>query len=121
MAPEIVEALHAVTTEGRQTYVGLCNDVISYFDGGGYVYAFGFRLFDFSETPHGQQSYAPFDITVTQDGCQANGGENGALDKATIFVVRDERVPIINVHTSDNGGASEAFGSPLTDNPAWLR
>ncbi|MEC9070758.1 MAG: fibrinogen-like YCDxxxxGGGW domain-containing protein, partial [Myxococcota bacterium] len=121
MAPQLVEALHEVTSEGRQTYVGLCEGVISYAEGGGYIHAFGFRMYDGSETPNGQQSYAPFDVTVTQDGCQSNGGENGALNQATIFEIRDEHVPIINVHTMDNGGSNEAFGSPLTDNPAWLR
>lgn len=76
---------------------------------------------DGSETPFDQQSYAPWNVTVAQDGCAVNGGEGGAPGSATIFDVRTTKVPIINVHSLDNGGSGELFGSPLTQNPAWLR
>jgi len=115
-----IQALHAVTTEGRQQYVQLCEGVISYQSGGDYTHALGFRLANGVETPHGQASYSPYDVSVTQDGCQANGGEGGSLAKATIFQIRDPGLPITNVHTNDNSDG-ELFGSPLTDNPAWLR
>jgi subtilisin-like proprotein convertase family protein len=118
---ETIAAIRVTTTEGRQSYVGLCEGVIHYFEGGGYTHALGFRLHDGTETPQGQASYAPFDITVTQDGCSSNGGEGGQVSNATIFVIRDPNVPVINVQTNDTGQNNESFGSPLFDNPAWLR
>lgn len=116
-------ALQGAATEGKQRYVGLCSGVIHHYyaDGGNYSYAFGFRFYDGSETPFNQQSYAPWNVTVVQDGCKTNGGEGGAPSKATIFDIRTPKVPIVNVHSLDNGGSGEHFGSPLTQNPAWLR
>ena len=123
LADAQIEALQAISTEGKQSYVGQCNGVLHYYrpEDGTYQFAFGFRLFDGTETPSGQQSYAPFFVTVNPDGCAANGGEAGALDKATVFHIEDARVPIRNVRSRDNGGSDELFGSPLTNNPAWLR
>jgi hypothetical protein len=117
-----IEAFQALSSEGRQTYVGLCDNAIHYYynDGGDYTYAFGFRFFDGTETPFGAQSYAPYDITVIQDFCSVNGGEEGSLSNSTIFEINSVKVPVINVSSLDNGGG-EPFGSPLTDNPAWLR
>ena len=121
LSVEQIAALHQVTTEGRQTYVGLCNGVLHYKDGNNCVNAFGFRFLDGTETPAAACSYAPFDISVPQDGCDGNGGENGQLSAATIFEIRTPHVPVTNVNSVDNGGNNELFGSPLTDNPAWLR
>ena len=116
----MIQAIHAVTTEGRQQYIQLCDGVISYENGGNYSHALGFRLHDGTETPHGQASYNPYDISVTQDGCSSNGGEGGSVANATIFQIRHQDLPLINVGTNDNEDG-EFFGSPLTDNPAWLR
>ena len=110
-----VENIQSVSTEGVQEYVGLCNGVIHYYyiAGADYSNAFGFRFLDGSETVNGQQSYAPYDITVTQDGCKSNSGENGQLNTSTIFEIHSVKVPVINVNSLDNGGTTEYFGSPL--------
>jgi hypothetical protein len=118
-----IAAIQARATEGFQRYVGLCSGVIHYFlqAGASYEFSFGFRFLDGTETPSGLQSYAPFDVTVAQDGCIANGGEGGALDRAAIFDIRSPRVPVANVSSRDSGDSGELFGSPLTQNPARLR
>jgi len=118
-----IQALQGVSTEGKQDYVGQCDNVIHYYYNGGsvYEYAFGFRFLDGTETPFGQQSYAPFDITVPQDGCAVNGGEAGDPAKGTIFRIKSKKVPVVNVQCRDCGDASEMLGSQLTKNPAWLR
>jgi hypothetical protein len=54
---------------------------------------------------------------VVQDGCRTNSTKS----KDTIFNISDMRLPIINIETNDQGGSSEIFWSPLTDNPAWFR
>ena len=117
-----ITAIQQNSTEGKQTYVGLCNNVIHYYhiDGGDYYYSFGFRFLDGSETPYGQASYAPYDISVPTDGCATNGSEGGSLSQASYFEINSVKVPVTNVTSLDNG-TSEPFGSPLTDNPAWLR
>ncbi len=118
-----IAAIQAVSTEGWQEYVGLCEHVIHYYytSGGGYTYAFGFEFFDGTQTPYQSSSYAPYAV-VTQDGCKGNGGENGALSKATIFEFDTPLVPVLNVQCRDCGDTTpEKFGSPLTSNPAWLR
>jgi len=118
-----VEAIQGLSTEGRQTYVGYCEHVIHYYynDGANYDYAFGFRFFDGTETPAGSSSYSPYDVSIV-DGCAGNGGEGGDPDLATVFEFSSALVPIVNVNTRDVGDAfPEYFGSPLLDNPAWLR
>jgi hypothetical protein len=47
-----ITAIQALSTEGNQTYVGLCEHVIHYYynAGAGYDYSFGFRFFDGTET-----------------------------------------------------------------------
>ena len=117
-----INALRARSTEGRQTYVGRCNGVLHYYYASkkNWDYAFAFRMHTGAETPFGQ-SYAPYDVTVPQDGCAGNGGELGLLQNATVFELRSLHLPVINVQSRDNGDAAEFFGSPLTDNPAWLR
>ena len=118
-----VEAIRALSTEGSQEYVGLCEHVVHYYytPGGYYNNAFGFTFFDGTETSYGTASYSPYDITVSQDGCAGNGGEGGTLANATIFVVKSPLLPLRNITCLDCGNASELFGSPLTANPAWLR
>jgi len=65
----------------------------------------------------------PFDVTcdMTSDGCAQNGGEGGDSSLATTFEIRSVLVPLINVQARDAGDSGEQYGSPLTDNPAWLR
>ncbi len=118
-----IAALQALSTEGRQTYVGLCEHVIHYFydDGGNHDYSFGFRFFDGTETPYGSSSYSPYDITVPVDGCAQNGGEGGDPSLATEFDFVSPLVPLVNVIARDAGDSAEYYGSPLTENPAWLR
>ena len=119
-----IAAIQAVSTEGYQEYVGLCEHVIHYYysASGNYSYAFGFEFFDGTQTPRGSSSYSPYAISVTQDGCASNGGEGGALSQATIWEIDSPLVPILNVQCNDCGNTfPEQFGSPLVDNPAWLR
>ena len=122
-----IMAIKEKTTEGKQDYVGLCDGVLhyQYHSNGGYGNAFGFEFYDGTETPFGQASYSPYDITVVPypdgDGCYTNGGEGNSLDKATIFNINSPLVPIRNVYSRDSGDPGETFSSPLIDNPAWLR
>jgi hypothetical protein len=117
-----ITAIQQNSTEGKQTYVGLCNNVLHYYhiDAGDYLYSFGFRFLDGSETSYGTSDYSPYDITVPSDGCATNASEGGALSEATYFSINSIKVPVINVNSWDNG-PNEPFGSPLIDNPAWLR
>jgi len=112
-----------VSTEGRQEYVGLCEHVIHHYydDGANHDFAFGFRFFDGTETVSGSESYSPHDVTVTADGCSGNGGEGGDPAQATVFAFSSPLVPVIAVQAIDAGDSGESFGSPLGDNPAWLR
>lgn len=118
-----ITALRSVAVEGRQTYVGLCNHVITYYytAGGGYDYAFGFEMADGSVIGGGMNlSNHPY-VSVLQDGCKGNGGEGGALGLATIFSFNTTAVPVRNVRCRDCGDGGEYFGSPLMSNSAWLR
>ena len=114
-----INNIRAVSTEGKQRYHGTCQGVIHYYysSGNSYNYAFGFRFHNGDETTFDQQSYPSTNITVLNDGCKVN---NSTLT-STDFDVLDIRVPIINVHSRDNGNNGEKFGSPLTNYPAWLR
>jgi hypothetical protein len=117
-----INALRAISTEGRQRYVGLCNGVVHYrFTGGGtWAHALGLRFHGGLEVATGQVSLGGVG-TVTADGCANNGGEAGRLDRATLFELRTPQVPLISVATTDNGDRGETYGSPLLSNPAWLR
>ena len=124
LSDDQISAIQALSTEGFQTYEGLCEHVIHYAYGtsNGYGYAFGFMFFDGTETPRGSQSYSPYDITVTQDGCAVNGGEGGDPANATLFEINSALVPVLNVQCRDCGDAfPEEFGSTLTSYPAYLR
>ncbi len=114
-----INNIRAVSTEGKQRYHGTCQGVIHYYysSGNSYNYAFGFRFHNGDETAFDQQSYPNTNITVLIDGCKVN---NSTLT-STDFDILDIRVPVINVHSRDNGNSSEKFGSPLTNYPAWLR
>ena len=119
-----ISGIQAESAEGYQAYVGLCEHVIHYYytSGASYNYAFGFEFFDGTATPYGSSSYAPYSISVSSDGCKSNGGEGGAESKATVFEFDSALVPVLNVRCRDCGNTfPEEFGSPLTDNPAWLR
>jgi hypothetical protein len=112
-----INDIRAASTEGKQTYVGTCDGVIHYLYNGGYAYAFGFRYHNGHETAFEQQTYPSTNINVITDGCKTNNSNSAD----TIFEINDIRVPVVSVHSRDNGAASELFGSPLTNNPAWLR
>ena len=119
-----IAAIQALSTEGWQDYVGRCEHVIHYYynSGASYNYAFGFMFFDGTETPRGQSSYAPYDVTVTADGCATNGGEAGSLTRTTDFHFESVLVPLINAQCRDCGDTfPEQLGVELVDNPAWLR
>ncbi|HHH53738.1 MAG TPA: hypothetical protein ENK91_08780 [Bacteroidetes bacterium] len=106
------------STEGKQTYQGTCDGVLHYeYGNGDFSYAFGFRFHTGEETDHGLSTYANTTINVVADGCKTN--DNSSSD--TVFEIDDLRVPIINVYSRDNGDSQEKFGSPLMNNPAWLR
>ncbi|MCF6244513.1 MAG: hypothetical protein L3J43_05700 [Sulfurovum sp.] len=113
-----INAIRAVSSEGRQRYVGLCDGVITYnFGTSNYSDAFGFRFHTGDETVFGQQNYTGTNITVVEDGCKINR----TYSLNTVFEINDMRVPIVNVKSKDSGNSSETFGSPLTNNPAWFR
>jgi len=113
-----INDIRSVSTEGKQVYHGTCEGVIHYrYQTSNYSYAFGFRFHNGDETAYEQQTYPSTDITIPYDGCSANN--NNVMDY-TEFEIKDVRVPVINVHSRDNG-AGEEFGSPLTNYPAWLR
>ena len=115
-----INDIRSASTEGKQRYHGTCNGVIHHYynAGNSYNYAFGFRFHNTNETVFNQQTYPGTNITVLNDGCSANN--NGVLS-STDFDIVDIRVPIINVHSRDNGNNGEQFGSPLTTYPAWFR
>ena len=120
-----ITAIQNLSTEGWQEYVGLCEHVIHFYynDGGGYTYGFGFRYHDGTDTAYGQffpASNQP-EISVIQDGCATNGGEGGSVNNSTIFLLETTQVPITNIWCRDCGDGGELYGSPLTNNPAWLR
>jgi len=113
-----INNIRKASTEGKQHYHGTCQGVLHHnYNNGNYNYAFGFRYHQSHETAHNQQTYPSTNITVSNDGCQANDNTLRSTD----FDIVDIRVPIINVHSRDNGNNNEKFGSPLTNNPAWLR
>ena len=117
-------AIQSLSTEGYQEYVGLCEHVIHYYYNAGlnYDYAFGFEFFDGTQTSHGSATYSPNVVTVLQDECAQNGGEGGSVALSTIFAFDTPLVPIRNVECRDCGNLfPEMYGSPLTNNPAWLR
>jgi len=114
-----INNIRAASTEGKQHYHGTCQGVIHhYYDRGGhYGYAFGFRYHTGFETANDQETYPNTNITVSYDDCALNDGTLRSTD----FDIIDIRVPVINVHSRDNGNNNEKFGSPLTKYPAWLR
>ena len=120
-----IDAVRGRSLEAEQRYVGLCDDVLHYYDewADDYTSAFGFRLHDGVETPYGQQSYAPYNVQVLSDGCAGNGGEGGSEGNATIFKITELSVPVVNVRCYDCGTDlyNEMFGSPLTRYPARFR
>jgi len=113
-----IDDIRSVSTEARQHYEGSCQGVIHYlYSTSTYSSAFGFRFHHEDETVSGKQDYSSTDILVTSDGCTAND----STVRSSIFEIRDIRLPIINVRSSDNGNSDEKFGSPLTNNPVWFR
>jgi hypothetical protein len=110
-----ITALQAVSTEGRQTYVGLCNGVIHYYylHGASYYYTLGFQYFDRSISSRGASSYSPDNITVLSDGCKGNGGEGGVVANATVFDIRSPKVPVRNVSCVDCGDTEDRRGADV--------
>ena len=117
LSTQQINDIRTVSTEGKQRYIGTCDGVIHHEYNGGYGDAFGFRFHNGEETVFGQQTYPSTNINVISDGCETNN--NNSTD--TIFEINDIRVPVIGVHSRDNGATNELFGSPLKNNPAWLR
>lgn len=113
-----INNIRATSTEGKQRYHGTCEGVIHHYynSGNDYSYAFGFRYHQGHETAFNQQTYPSTNITVVNDNCAINDDTLRSTD----FDIIDIRVPVINVHSRDNS-RTEEFGSPLTNNPAWLR
>lgn len=116
-----ITAIQDLSTEGWQEYVGLCHHVIHHYynDGGGYTYAFGFRYLGGIDTSYGSSfpSSTNPEVTVIQDDCAINDSTN----RSSIFLLETPLVPITNVRCRDCGDSGEKYGSPLTNNPAWLR
>ena len=115
-----INAIRSHSTEGKQEYFGTCRGVVQYRDGNGnYGYAFGYRFHTGDETVHGQADYPGTNFTISQDGCFTNG----AATTYTVVLIKDKRVPIINVNSLDNGNAGEAYGAKLVGrlHSAWLR
>lgn len=113
-----INDIRSISTEGKQQYHGTCDHVIHYSSPGSTNgSAFGFRFHENSETSSNQLSYPTTHITILNDGCI----NNDHTLRFTDFYIEDVRVPIINVHSRDNGDDGEEFGSPLTNYPAWLR
>jgi len=117
LSAQQIQAIQAVSTEGKQVYNGTCQGVIHWeYTPGNYAYAFGFKFLNGDETNKGTSNLG-VDFTLIEDNCDRNDG----ILRHTSWEIRDVRVPIINVYTRDNGNPSERFGSELTQNPAWLR
>lgn len=114
-----INNIRAVSTEGKQHYHGTCQGVMHHYFArrNHYGYAFGFRYHTGFETANDQETYPNTNITVSYDDCAINDGTLRSTD----FDIIDIRVPVINVHSRDNGNTNEQFGSPLTNYPAWLR
>jgi hypothetical protein len=112
-----INNIRKASIEGKQRYHGTCNGVLHYQNRSYYNYALGFRFHDGHQTVNGQKTYPSTNITVSNDGCINNDN----VLRSTDFDIVDIAVPIINVHTRDNGNNNEKFGSPLTNNPAWFR
>lgn len=116
LSTEQIQAVQAVSTEGKQIYDGTCQGVLHWeYGSGNYAYAFGFKFLNGENTNYGTNNLG-VDFTVIEDECKAND----SILRHTIWEIRDVRVPIINVYSRDNG-ANELFGSALTQNPAWLK
>ena len=114
-----INAIRAQSSEAKQTYIAQCNGVLHYYwdQNNNYDWAVAFRFHNGQETVRGQQNYTGTNITVAQDGCSTNS----TTSKDTIFNISDIRLPIINIQTNDQGGSTEIFWSPLTDNPTWFK
>ncbi|MFN3198302.1 MAG: fibrinogen-like YCDxxxxGGGW domain-containing protein [Bradymonadia bacterium] len=113
-----INAIRAVSSEGKQTYVGQCRGVLHYFhtSGNNYAYAAGFEFQDGTVTPNATANIGN-GVTVTTDDCRLNDNVN----RTTVFEIDNLAVPVVNINTRDNGNSGEHFGSPLTSNPAWMR
>ncbi|MBM4344104.1 MAG: hypothetical protein FJ100_12115 [Deltaproteobacteria bacterium] len=119
-----IKALQAVSTEGRQSYVGLCNKMTHYYYAPGvtYNYAMGFKFANGGESGQGQQVYTGATITVPQDGCKNYAFENATEANATIFQIVSPKVPVVNLrYKMPTTQSATKFGSPLTKYPAMLR
>ena len=134
LSTERIQAIQAVSTHGKQTYVGQCSHVIHWFytADGNYGYAAGFKFLDQSVTSHGLQAYtvaggstdAELTITVdpTTDQCRSNAykGDKDEYD-TTVFEINTVLVPVVNVELRDSRDANELYGTELTKHPAYLR
>jgi hypothetical protein len=117
MSLKQIEILQKISTEGKQIYNGSCKGVIHYSYQEVYTSAFGFRFANNEEVGGGVQNIGGINFELLEDGCLYND----RTLRYTSWEIHDIRVPIINVHSRDNGDSVEKFGSELTKNPAWLR
>ncbi len=120
-----IDAIRSVSTEAKQTLNVRCLGVILYYynTGADYRHATGFRFQngeEFSRAPTPGDpippEYPTYNITVPTDGCKDN-----TSDSHTVFSINSIKLPITNIHTSDNGNSGEFFGSELTQNPVWFK
>ena len=113
-----IESIQKISTEGKQRYVGTCTHVIHYNfdDDQNYNHAFGYKFLNGDNSNNGQQNLG-IDFTVIKDDCS----KNDTTKRETWIDIHDVRLPVVNILSLDNGDSGEAFGSPLTQNPAWLR
>ena len=115
-----IEAIQANSTEWRQKFVFDCRWVVIHEFNGSYTLWAAFEYFNGEESPKEINFNAnpQYNISVSEDDCEIN---NGNVTTKTIFQINDPRVPVTNIETEDPWATSEFFGSPLTNNPAYLR
>jgi len=118
LSPKEIEAIQEVSNEGKQLYVGECIHVLHYYYPleNTFMHAFGYKFLNGYETDFGKK-YTDIQYEIIKDDCK----NNDDVHRATQILIRDVRVPIINVKSYDTGESNEKFGSKLTENPAWLR
>jgi hypothetical protein len=116
---EQINSIQLLSSEGKQRFIFNCAGVIAnyYNSGNNYDYSLGFGFADGSSVPQvGDKNLYSF-ITVVSDTC----GANDSVNRNTVFDFNTKSVPLISFISRDNGDTGEKFGSPLTQNSAWLR
>ena len=114
---EQIKSIQLISKEGKQRYIGTCQDVIHYKYNSSYEFAFGFKFFNGDISTEYGKEFLNNNISAIKDDCN----KNDSTLRETWFDIVDSRVPVVNVYSKDNSDNGEKFGSPLTQNPAWLR